>query len=79
MSADETVTLIAALVAGDRWLAADSCAVYLGLVTPDGKPNRRRFLERIASRPDFPKANPVTGTWKKSQVDDWADEQQRSA
>lgn len=76
---DETVTLIAALVAGDPWLSADACAVYLGMVKPDGKVNRRGFLERVACRPDFPKQNPATRSWKKSQVDDWAREQQRSA
>lgn len=75
----ETVALIAALVNGDRWLNADACAVYLGMVTPHGKPNRRGFLERVSCRPDFPKANPVTRSWKKSEVDDWATEQRRSA
>lgn len=76
---DNALTMIAALVAGDRWLSADACAVYLGMVTPAGKPNRRGFLERVACRPDFPKANPVTRSWKKSEVDDWANEQRRSA
>lgn len=75
----DTLAIIAALVAGDRWLSADACAVYLGMVTPAGKPNRRGFLERVACRPDFPKANPVTRSWKKSEVDDWASEQRRSA
>lgn len=69
---DETLTMIAALVAGDRWLSADACAVYLGMVTPAGKPNRRGFLERVACRPDFPKSNPITRSWKKSEVGDWA-------
>lgn len=76
---DQTLTMIAALVAGDRWLCADACAVYLGMVTPAGKPNRRGFLERVACRPDFPKINPVTRSWKKSEVDEWAVEQQRAA
>jgi hypothetical protein len=66
------LALIAALVAGDRWLSADACAAYLGMVTPTGKPNRRGFLERVSCRPDFPKPNPVTRSWKKSEVDDWA-------
>jgi len=74
---EQTLTLIAALVTGDRWLSADACAVFLGMVTPAGKPNRRGFLERVACRPDFPKANPVTRSWKKSEVDDWANEQRR--
>lgn len=75
----ESVALIAALVNGDRWLNADATAIYLGMVTPSGKPNRRGFLERVACRPDFPKANPITKSWKKSEVDEWADEQRRSA
>lgn len=74
---DETLTMIAALVKGDRWLSADACAVFLGMITPAGKPNRRGFLERVACRPDFPKANPVTRSWKKSEVDDWAMESRK--
>ena len=75
----DTVALIAALVAGDRWLSADACAVYLGMVTPAGKPNRRGFLERVACLPDFPKQTPIARSWKKSEVDDWAMERRRSA
>lgn len=76
--ADE-LTMIAALVAGDRWLNADACAVHLGMLTPEGKPNRRGFLERVACRPEFPKPNPVTRSWRKSELDEWAQEQQRRA
>lgn len=76
---DTTIALIAALVHGDRWLNADACAVYLGMLTPKGEPNRRGFLERVACRPDFP--TPLTlgagKAWKKSEVDDWAEEQRR--
>lgn len=77
---DNVVTLIAALVHGDRWLNADACALYLGMVTPKGQPNRRGFLERVACRPDFPKALELgqQKAWKKSEVDDWADEQRRA-
>ena len=75
---DNVATLIAALVHGDRWLNADACALYLGMVTPKGQPNRRGFLERVACRPDFPTPNPVTRSWRKSEVDDWADEQRRA-
>jgi hypothetical protein len=80
MSAEskDIYTMIAALVAGDRWLSADSTAVYLGMITPHGKPNRRGFLERVACRPDFPKPNTVTRSWKKSEVDEWAMNQWRS-
>lgn len=75
------VSLIAALVQGDRWLSADACAVYLGMVTAQGNPNRRGFLERVACRPDFPKPLELgqQKSWKKSEVDEWADEQRRSA
>jgi hypothetical protein len=79
MQNDGTLTMIAALVAGDRWLNADAAAVHLGLVSPSGKPNRRRFLERIACLPDFPKPNPRTNSWKKSELDEWAEEQRRAA
>lgn len=77
---DNTVALIAALVHGDRWLNADACAVYLGMVTPKGEPNRRGFLERVACLPDFPRPLELgqQRTWKKSEVDDWADEQRRA-
>lgn len=75
----DTYALIAAMVNGDRWLCADACAMYLGMVTPKGHPNRRGFLERVACRPDFPKPNPITRSWKKSEVDLWAMNQRRSA
>jgi hypothetical protein len=76
---DNTYAIIAAMVAGDRWLCADACALYLGMVTPKGSPNRRGFLERVACRPDFPTPNPITKSWKKSEVDEWAMNQRRSA
>ena len=68
----DPTAIIAALVEGDRWLSADGCAAYLGLFRPNGEPNRRRFLERVACLPDFPAPNPITRTWKKSEVDAWA-------
>lgn len=76
---DTTVALIAALVAGDRWLNADACAVYLGMVTPKGEPNRRGFLERVACKPDFPAPLEIGAqkAWKKSEVDEWAEDQRR--
>lgn len=85
MVADELNTsaypaVIAALVAGDRWLSADACAVYLGLrPAKDGSPNRRGFLERVACKPDFPRPLQIgtDKTWKKSEVDAWAEEQRR--
>ena len=64
--------LVAGMIHGDRWLSADATAVYLGMITPHGKPNRRGFLERGACRPNFPKPNTVTRSWKKSEVDEWA-------
>lgn len=76
---DSTITLIAALVQGDRWLNADAAAVYLGMVKPDGEPNRRGFLERVACKPDFPQALEIGAqkAWKKSEVDQWAEDQRR--
>lgn len=73
----ELLGLLAGMIQGDRWLSADACAVFLGMLTPKGSPNRRGFLERVACRPDFPKPNPVTRSWKKSEVDDWAMNQRR--
>ena len=66
---DNTVTMIAALVHGDRWLSADACAAYLGGIT------RRTFLETIACKPGFPTALPLgkVKAWKKSEVDQWAE------
>jgi hypothetical protein len=81
MSESEALALIAALVQGDRWLNADATAVYLGMVTPAGKPNRRGFLERVACKPDFPTPIELGNqkAWKKSEVDAWANELRRSA
>lgn len=76
-AADSNVELLAALIEGDRWLSADGCAAFLGLFHKDGSPNRRRFLERVACLPDFPARNPVTGAWKKSEVDRWSSAQAR--
>lgn len=78
---DSTVALIAALVAGDRWLNASACAAYLGMVTPKGETNRRGFLERVACMPGFPVPLELGSqkTWKKSEVDEWAVEQRRAS
>lgn len=75
----EVLALLAALVEGDRWLSASACAAYLGMTTPKGAVNKRGFLERVACQPDFPSPNPITRSWKKSEVDNWASEQRRSA
>lgn len=78
---DGTLELLTALIAGDRWLSADACAAYLGMFTSKGLVNRRGFLERVACQPGFPRplAIGIESKWKKSEVDDWADEQRRSA
>ena len=75
----EMLILIAAMVHGDRWINADACAVYLGMLTPGGKPNRRGFLERVACQPGFPRPLELGNqkSWKKSEVDRWADEWRR--
>lgn len=78
---DHTIATITALIAGDRWLSADACAIFLGMATSDGKPNRRGFLERVACRPSFP-APLVIGNekkWKKSEVDQWAEDERKIA
>jgi hypothetical protein len=66
----------------DRWLCADECATYFGLrPTRKGEPNRRGFLERLASRPDFPRPLTIGNekTWKLSELEEWADEQRRAS
>ncbi len=74
---DPTITVLAAMIEGERWLSADSCAVLLGLTTPDGKPNRRGFLERLACRPSFPAPLQIGNEkkWKRSELLRWADDQ----
>lgn len=71
--AHDPIALIAALVAGDRWLSADACAAYLGGIT------RRTFLETIACKPNFPAPLPLgkVKAWKKSEVDQWAENYRR--
>ncbi len=80
--ADHEITLatLAALIEGDRWLNADSCSVVLGLITPEGKPNRRGFLERVACRPSFPAPLQIGNEkkWKRSELLRWADDERRS-
>lgn len=83
-SKDSTLAALAALIEGDRWLNADACAVFLGLIVPDGKPNagqpnRRGFLERVACRQSFPTALVIGNEkkWKRSEVDRWAEDERR--
>ena len=75
---ENTLELLAAMVAGDRWLSAEACAAHLGMFTPKGGVNKRGFLERVQCRPDFPKMNPVTKSWRKSEVDLWASDLAKS-
>lgn len=69
----EPVSILAALIEGDRWLSADGCAAYLGLFRPNGEPNRKGFMDRICRQPDFP--SPLTlgrsKRWKASLVQAW--------
>ena len=81
---DCTLVTLAALIEGDRWLNADSCAVYLGMVVPAGKagagkPNRRGFLRRIACRSSFPKPLVIGNEykWRKSEISRWAEDERR--
>ena len=78
MSEDPSIAIIAALVGGDRWLSADACAIYLGLESSN-RPNRRKFLEHVACLPSFPQPLVIGArkSWKKSEVDDWAQDQRR--
>lgn len=72
---ENVMAALAALVAGDRWLSAEACAVYIGGI------KRRTFLEKIACRPDFPAPAKVLGTtkvWRKSEVDAWIERQRAS-
>ena len=72
---DEAVSLLAAMITGDRWLSADACAAFLGGV------KRRTFLERIACLPGFPAPAKIVGAgklWRKSEVDAWAEQHRLS-
>lgn len=59
--------LMAALAAGDPWLSADACAIFVGAR------NTRAFLRTIACKPGFPRASRITGKpkWRRSEVDAW--------
>lgn len=76
---DSTIATLAALIEGDRWLSADSCAVFLGLTTAEGVPNRRGFLERVACRPSFPEPLVIGNEkkWRKTEVDRWAQDERK--
>lgn len=77
---DPVVTLVAALVSGDPWMSADATALHLGMVKPDGTINRRGFHERVACRSDFPQPLAIGSEkkWKRSEVDQWAEDQRRA-
>ena len=70
---ESEVSLIAALVEGDRWLSADGCAAFLGLFTPKGSPNRKGFMDRIACSSDFPRPLMLgrSRRWKRSHLAAW--------
>ncbi|UHQ21938.1 hypothetical protein LVB77_14815 [Lysobacter sp. 5GHs7-4] len=76
---DQTLAVITALVAGDRWLSADAAAAHLGMFNPKGEINRRGFLERVACRPSFPVPLVIGNEkkWKKSEVDQWAEDERK--
>jgi len=60
----------------DRWMGADDCAVFFGLMS-NGKPNRRAFYERVANQPGFPPSLFIGSErkWRKSEVDLWSRDQ----
>lgn len=73
---DETLSRLAGLIEGDRWLSADGCAAFMGGI------ERRTFLERIACLPDFPEPAKVNGPrrlWRKSEVDAWVERRRHAA
>jgi len=74
----DPLRLIAAMVDGDRCVDADGAAVLLGLWSRNGEPNVRKVTDELAHRPDFPKRNPVTRTWRKSELLEWDAEQRRA-
>ena len=76
---DYALEAMAATGLGDVWLSADGAAILLGLIGPTGKPNRRSFLETLASQPGFPGGMQIGNQtkWRKSALMDWAEEQAR--
>lgn len=62
----EVVDALAALVAGDRWLSADSAAAYMGQMP-------RQTFVRLSAAPGFPVATWIgkRRVWRKSELDDW--------
>lgn len=63
-----------------QWMNSDECASHFGLrPLKNGKPNRRGFLERIASLPGFPRPLTIGGEkrWKLGELEEWADQQRR--
>ena len=63
-----------------EWLNAQSCAEHLDIKDRAGNVSRRNFLERWACLPGFPKpmGEGPNRRWKKSEIDDWADEYRRA-
>lgn len=74
------LNLLAATAQGDVWLNADAAAIALGMISPNGEPNRRAFLDRVACLPNFPAALKI-GTqkkWRKSALMQWAEDEARA-
>lgn len=67
-SQQDIAAVLAALVAGDRWLCADTAAAHLGQMP------RKTFLE-FACQPGFPAPLKVgkRRMWRKSELDTWAE------
>lgn len=61
---DPILAVVAAMIAGDRWLAADAAAVYMGQMP------RQTFVQ-LSARPGFPVATWLgkRRVWKKSELD----------
>lgn len=73
------IDTMAASGMGDLWLSADGAAIALGMITPAGLPNRRRFLEELSLIPGFPTGIKIgrEKKWRKSDLMAWAEEQVR--
>lgn len=75
---DYSAALALASASADVWLDATGCAAFLSLLGPDGKPNRRAFLDNVAVRGSFPQPlllGPRRKVWRKSEVAQWAEEE----
>jgi len=62
------------LIGSDRWMSADECALFFGLLKNKGEPNRRAFYNKVSRREGFPAPLLIGGErkWRKSEIDLWS-------